>query len=105
MRRAEERVVDALSGQVDVPGALEARALREVVRPAEAILGGNRRENAVHEREVDEARVGVADRQGVGRAVRLAARVEPAEERRVRGAVLEETALPGVKPPNAGACQ
>src|SRR6266700_5880567 len=42
--RAEEGVVDALPGQVELVGANEAGAVGEVVHAAEAVFGGNRAE-------------------------------------------------------------
>src|SRR5438034_10893440 len=53
--RAEEGVVDALSGQVELVGTDEARAVGEVVRPGQAVLRGNGAEQpAVLRRGVDE---------------------------------------------------
>jgi hypothetical protein len=74
---AEERVVLPLARQVDLAGTAELCALREVVRQAAAVLRRELREEAVLRREVDEARVGVADPLGKITGVRVTGPAAP----------------------------
>ena len=94
MRRAQHRVVEALAGQVQLLRTPQRSAAREVHRLALEVDGRHRGEEAVLRREVDEAGVGVADRQHLGGALDLAVvamavavasiqTVQPAQEGRV----------------------
>src|SRR5205814_2903865 len=68
VRGPEDRVVGALSDEVELRCTLELRAVREVVGVAVTVLRGHRREEgAVLGREVHEARVRVPDHQRLGR--------------------------------------
>src|SRR5215472_6589571 len=102
MSRAQDRVKLSLADQVQLVGPLESRALGEVVRVAVAVLGGNRLKKAVLPREVDEARVRVADHKDARGPVRFATAVELAEQGRVGRAVLQTDSAVRSEPSERG---
>src|SRR4029453_6742213 len=85
---AQDPVLLTLADQILLVGALEGRALGEVVRAADSVLGRHRGERSVLLREVHEARVRIADHKDASGPVRLATAVELAEQWRVGRAVL-----------------
>src|SRR5262249_29686981 len=88
MSRARDHVKFSLADPVHLVGPLESRALGEVVRVAVSVLGGHWGKDAVLQREVNEARVRVADHQDTRGPVRLDAALDLSQKRRVGRAVL-----------------
>ena len=80
MSCAQDPIILTLADQIRLLGALEGRALGEVVRAADSVFGRHRGERSVLQREVNEARVRVADHEDASGPMRLATAVELAEQ-------------------------
>src|SRR5262245_62120050 len=102
MSRARDQVIFSLADEVHLVSSLESRALGEVLRVTVTVLGGHRGKTAVLPREVDEARVRVADHEDTRGPVRLAAAIELAEQGRVGRAVLPTQGAVGGEPAERG---
>src|SRR5262245_12760989 len=81
--RAQHCVVLSLPNEVHLFRSLQRRAPGEVVGVAVQVFSQYRRKEAVLFREVDEARVGIADHEDARRAVGLATAIELAQKGRV----------------------